>query len=341
MINKNMKNPKALLSIIIVNYRVSNLTIDCLNSLASEIQDLPGTNVIIVDNDSGDGSVKQLQAAINNNGWGSWASVLSSSYNGGYAFGNNLGIRSTSKSTTPPSYFFILNPDTQVRPNALKTLINFMEQHPSAGIIGPSLENSEGQLLSIAFRFPSILSELESGLRLGIVSKLLSNSVVTRKMTDNECEVDWIPGGAMLLRREVFESVGLMDEGYFLFYEETDLCLQAKRTGWSCWYVPQARVMDICGQSRKKTKIGNSNRKPQYWFDSRRRYFIKNHGIFYAALADLAWISGFIVFRIRQFIMRKSSNTDPHRFLGDFIRNSVFAKGGLPKSQLANKEILK
>lgn len=319
-------NDQPLLLVIIVNYRVPNLTIDCLHSLAIEVQALSGAKVIVVDNDSGDRSIEQIQVAIDQNGWRNWVSLLPSNHNGGYSFGNNLAIRPALQSPHPPSYFFILNPDTQVRDGALKTLVDFMEQHPNVGIAGPSLESNQGKLWPIAFRFPTVMSELDSGLRLGIVTKLLSDWIVPRKMTNKECQVDWIPGTSILVRREVFESVGLMDEGYFLFYEETDLCLQAKRLGWSCWYVPQARIMSIGGQSRKKANTGNSKRKPQYWFESRRRYFLKNHSLLYAALADAAWISGFILWRIRRVIQGKPDKDPPH-FLSDFIRNSVFLKG--------------
>jgi hypothetical protein len=280
----------------------------------------------VVDNDSGDGSVEQISAAIKENGWENWASVLPSDHNGGYSFGNNLAIRPALQSPCPPSYFFILNPDTQVRPGALKALVAFMEQHPEVGIAGSSLESSDGILWPIAFRFPTVLSELDSGLRLGIVTKLLSNWVVLRSMSNEACQVDWIPGTAMLIRREVFESVGLMDEGYFLFYEETDLCLQAKRAGWSCWYVPQGRIMSLVGESRKKANTSNSQRRPQYHFESRQRYFVKNHGLLYAALADAVWIFGYALWRVR-WILQGKPDKDPPKLLRDFIRNSVFLKG--------------
>jgi N-acetylglucosaminyl-diphospho-decaprenol L-rhamnosyltransferase len=150
---------------------------------------------------------------------------------------------------------------------------------------------------------------------------------VARTMTGEEAQVDWLPGASMMIRREVFKSIGLMDEGYFLYYEETDFCLQARRANWSCWYVPQSRVMHIAGQSTGVTdRKAVPRRLPQYWFNSRRRYFTKNHGIFYAALADLAWTVGFVLWRLRRVVQRKP-DTDPPKFLEDFLRNSVFLKG--------------
>lgn len=131
-----------------------------------------------------------------------------------------------------------------------------------------------------------------------------------------------------MIRRPVFESIGLMDEEYFLYYEETDFCLQAKRAGWSCWYVPDSKVMHIAGQSTGVTdREGPPKRRPQYVFDSRRRYFVKNHGWLYAALADLAWSIGFGLWRLRRLVQRKP-DTDPPYLLVDSLRNSVFLRFG-------------
>ena len=303
------------------------LTINCLRSLVSEVQSLPGTRVAVIDNYSGDSSLEQIGTAIKTEGWGDWISLIPSGYNGGYAFGNNVAIRPALESPNPPPYFLLLNSDTEVRPVAIKELVDFMDKHPDIGIAGSSFEEADGKPWPTAFRFPTVLSELDSGLRLGVVTKLLSNWVVARTMTGEEAQVDWLPGASMLIRNEVFNSVGLMDEGYFLYCEETDFCLQARRAGWSCWYVPQSRVMHIAGQSTGVTdRKLPPKRLPQYWFDSRRRYFVKNHGSLYAALADAVWIFGFVIWRVRRVIQRKP-DTDPPKFLNDFLRNSVFLKG--------------
>ncbi|MBD2022181.1 glycosyltransferase family 2 protein [Leptolyngbya sp. FACHB-36] len=317
------------LLVVIVNYKTASLSINCLRSLQPEIQSLLGTRVVVVDNASGDDSVQRIEAAIAAEGWQNWAAVLPSNYNGGYAYGNNLAIRPALQSSTPPPYVLLLNPDTIVRPGAIRALVNFMEQHPDVGIAGSSFEEADGSDWSTAFRFPTILSELESGLRLGIVSKLLEKWAVVRRMTNQQCQVDWLPGASMMIRRSVFEAIGLMDEGYFLYYEETDFCLQAKRAGWSCWYVPESRVMHIAGQSTGVTvRNVKPKRQPQYVFDSRRRYFVKNYGLVYAALADAAFLAGFGLWRLRRVIQRKP-DLDPPKMLQDSIQNSVFLRGGL------------
>lgn len=313
------------LLVVTVNYRTPQLTIQCLEALAQEVGSIPGTHAVIVDNASGDGSVPQIQAAIAVAGW-EWVSVIPSDVNGGYAYGNNLAIRPALQQPSPPAYIFLLNSDTQVRPGALKALVNFLDEHPTVGIVGSCMENPDGSLWSTAFRFPTLLSELEGGLRLGLVSKWLARWKVAQPMGDQPQAIDWLPGASMMIRREVFEAIGLMDEGYFLYYEETDFCLQANRAGWSCWYVPQSQVMHIAGQS---TGVSDRNaapqRLPQYVFDSRRRYFTKNHGFFYAVLTDLVWILAYTTWLMRRVIQRKP-DPDPPYLLLDTLRNSVLVK---------------
>ncbi|WP_323799659.1 glycosyltransferase family 2 protein [Microcoleus sp. FACHB-672] len=318
-------NPPLLL-VVILNYRTPVLTIECLRSLVEEVQSLPGTHVVVVDGASGDGSAEQIAAAIENEGWSEWAELMPLEHNGGYAYGNNAALRPALEAPNPPPYFLLLNPDTVVRPNALKILVDFMEEHPDVGLAGSGLEDLEGNQRRRAFRFPTVLSELDSGLRLGVVSKLLSKWALITPMPEEPTQAEWVPGASMIVRREVFKSIGLMDEEYFLYYEETDFCLQAKRAGWPCWYVPQSRVAHIPGQSTGVTAVGSRKRIPKYWFDSRQRYFLKNHGWAYTALADLAWASGFILWRGRRVIQRKPDE-DPPYLLNDFLRNSVLLKG--------------
>ncbi len=329
MYNAIQENTPTRLLVVILNYRTSNLTIDCLRSLVDEVRCLPDTRVIVSDNASGDGSVEQIKAAIETEGWSDWVSLMALDRNGGYAFGNNAPIRAALQSPDPPPYFLLLNPDTIVRPGAIKALVDFMNSHPDVGIAGSRLEDPDGTPQCSAFRFHTVLSELDSGLRLGAVSKLLTNWVVWSPIPEAATQTDWVAGASMIVRREVFEQVGLLDEEYFMYYEETDFCLQAKRSGWSCWYVPQSRVVHLVGQSSGVTDTKRPpKRLPQYWFDSRRRYFLKNYGWLNAALADVVWALGFAVWRLRRVLQGKPDN-DPPNLLEDFLRNSVLFKGNV------------
>lgn len=326
----NVRNMPPTALVAIVNYRTGALVVECLRSLQPEMAAMPGSRVVVVDNLSGDGSAEQIAAAIESEGWQGFAELRRSPVNGGFSYGNNFAVRPALTSAAPFDFYWLLNPDTRIFPGALRELVDFMQAHPRVGIAGSSLQGDDGEAWPFAFRFPSIWSEIDSGMRLGPVTRLLKKHVVTRHMSGRAEQVDWLPGASMMVRREVFEQIGLMDEGYFLYYEETDFCLQAQRAGWECWYVPESRVMHISGQSTGVTgKQAARRRLPGYWFESRRRYFVKNHGRAYAAAADLFWMLGFSTWRLRRALQRKPDNDPPH-MLYDFASHSALWKGELP-----------
>lgn len=318
-----MSGPR--LAIIIVNYRTAGLTIDCLRSLEGQVRQL-GAKVCVTDNQSGDDSVDRIGAAIAANGWSDWAMLTPLERNGGFAYGNNAAVKVLMREADPPDYILLLNPDTLAREGAPAELMEFMEKHPRVGIAGSRLEDPDGTPQRSAFRFHTIASEFEGGVRLGFVSRLLKKKLVAPPVSDGVCQTQWLAGASMMIRREVFEQVGLLDEAYFMYFEEVDFCLRAARAGWECWYVPASRVVHLVGQASGVTDPRLRKRRPAYWFESRRRYFVKNHGAAVALLADAAWATGFALWRVRRFLQRRQDN-DPPKLLMDFIRHSVFVRG--------------
>jgi GT2 family glycosyltransferase len=215
-----------------------------------------------------------------------------------------------------------LNPDTEIKPGAVLALVRFLEAHSRAGVASGSFEHQDGTLWPIAFRFPSPAGELEAGCRLGIVSRLLRERSVPRTMGSQPEQIDWCSGASMMLRREVLETVGGFDEAFFLYFEEVDLCLRIKAAGWECWYVPESRVMHVRGQSTGVTVLEQAPRRlPPYWFESRRRYFVKHHGPAYAALADAAFLLGNGVGQLKDTLKRVPRTPF---LLRDLARESVF-----------------
>jgi GT2 family glycosyltransferase len=312
------------LLIVIVNYRTADLTIDCLRSLAPQVGG--EMRVVITDNLSGDDSVERIERAIGENNR-TWASVMPLERNGGFAFGNNEAIRPVLRSTDAPQYVLLLNPDTVLRDGAIGKLIEFMDAHPKAGIAGSRLEDPDGTPQISAFRFHSIASEFERGIKLGVVSKLFASKVVAQPVPNNDVQTDWVAGASMIVRAQVFGDVGLLDERFFMYFEEVDFCAAARRAGWEIWYAPESRVVHLVGSASQLSDARkHRKRRPTYWFDSRRRYFVKNHGVAYACLADVAYTVGFSLWRARRFLQRKQ-DPDPPKMLGDFVRNSIFVRG--------------
>ncbi|HKR16557.1 glycosyltransferase family 2 protein [Rhizorhapis sp.] len=317
--------------VAIVNYRTAALVVDCLASLAAEMKAHPSARVVVVDNASGDNSCHRIDSAIRKRGWSRWARLVVSPINGGFAQGNNRAVAADRAVRGPADLVWLLNPDTRARPGAMKALIEFMRAHPRAGIAGTLLEDRDGHPWPYTFRFPSLLGEIERGARLGLVSHLLRGHAAVQEMGSEAEPVDWVSGASMMIRRDLFDAIGAMDERYFLYYEETDFCLQAQRAGWECWYVPQARVLHIAGQSTGVTgKDRVIRRMPAYWFESRRHYFLKNHGRLYAIAADLCWILAHLLWRLRRR-MQALADGDPQRLLEDFVRHSALLKGEASK----------
>ncbi len=196
-----------------------------------------------------------------------------------------------------------------------------MDAHPRVGIAGSRLEHPDGTPQRSAFRFHSILGELESGMRLGLVSRLLDRKIVAPPVPQGTCPTDWVAGASMMIRRQVFKDVGLMDEGYFMYFEEVDFCLRARRAGWPCWYVPASRVIHLVGQSSGVTDVKKARkRRPAYWFESRRRFFRQNIGPMRTLLANVAWAGGYALYRLRRPLQRKP-DADPQGLLWDFMRH--------------------
>jgi GT2 family glycosyltransferase len=140
---------------------------------------------------------------------------------------------------------------------------------------------------------------------------------------DNVHKTDWVNGASMIIRRDVIEAIGLMDDQFFLYFEETDFCLRAREAGWPTWFVPASRVVHLEGQSTGATgTIARARRMPQYWFDSRRHYFRKHHGAGYEFLANLVFVASYSLWRVRKWLQVKDQQDPPH-YLRDFIKSTM------------------
>ena len=168
----------ASVHVVVVNYRTPGLVVDCLRSLAPEVRAVPGCRVTVVDGGSADGSAERLVAAITAHDWADWCRLLPLADNRGFAAGNNAALRPVLAGPDPPDYVLLLNPDTVIRPGAVRALVDFLEANRRVGIVGSRLEDLDGTPQRSAFRFPGVASEFEDGVRLGVVTRALRRRMV-------------------------------------------------------------------------------------------------------------------------------------------------------------------
>lgn len=320
------------LVVSIVTWRAADLTLQCLRALEAQVREDRGARVIVVDNDSQDGTAEKIEAEIGRQGWSSWLKLVRSPVNGGFAAGNNVAWRDAVRECPAMKYFVLMNPDTIPHADVLQALRGFMDAHPRAGIVGGRCEDADGTPQECAFRFPGLVSEFADQLRLGAFDRMIRGRLVRMGHFEQPVEVEWVSGALMAIRRDVVDSIGLMDESYFLYFEETDFTWRARQAGWQTWHLPQARVVHFVGQlTGVRTANARPKRLPPYWYESRRRYFVLNHGLVRAIAIDLAVIAGNALWGLRRLLERKPA-VDPPHWIRDLVSRGVLTRGssGLP-----------
>ena len=306
---------------VILNWRTAEMTLRALDAALVAMQGIVGA-VTIVDNDSGDGSFERLSAEVAARGWDRGphrVQVLQSGRNGGFGAGNNFGIRAGLPGGARPDYVYLLNSDAFPAPDAIGALLAHLESHPETGFAGSHIHGTDGAPHHTAFRFPSIAGEFEQAARFGPISRLLRRAVVAPALPVVTGRVDWLAGASLMMRQAVLDRIGLFDEAFFLYFEETDLCLRAARAGFPTDYVVESRVAHIGSVS---TGMKAWQRVPRFWLDSRMHYYTKSHGRLYALLATGAHVAGGLIWRARALIQRKDV-IDPQHYLFDMSAHAV------------------
>lgn len=320
---------------VILNWRTAEMT---LRSAAAALVAMDGIEgaVVIVDNDSGDGSFEHMTAEVIARGWDQGphrVRVLQSGHNGGFGAGNNFGIRAGLPGGGRPDYIYLLNSDAFPAPGAIRALLAHLEAHPATGFAGSRIHGEDGVPHHSAFRFPSLAGEFEQAARSGPISRLLHASVVAPPLPAVSGRVDWLAGASLMMRRTVLDRIGLFDETFFLYFEETELCLRAARAGFPTDYVLESRVAHIGSVS---TGMKGWQRVPRFWLDSRMYYYTRSHGRAYALAATAAHVAGGLIWRLRALIQRKDV-IDPRYFLRDMSAHTLHwaLSGFRPKNKPA------
>lgn len=315
---------KGRILVVLLNYKTPKMTADAMHRTREAMRGLAG-DILVVDNDSRDGSFEYLQneiSKIDPNDDLSQCSIVQSDHNGGFGFGNNVGIRS-GLADGSYDYFYIQNSDAFPADQAISLLKDFLDDNPTAGFAGSHLHGEDGHPHFTQFRFPSLASEFEGSANIGPITRILKKyQVPLLNLHDKDpSPVDWIAGASIMVRKEVFDDIGLFDENFFLYFEEVDLCRRARQKGWTTHYVPQSRVVHLGSVS---TGMGTWQRIPTYWLDSRLYYYEKHFGKFYATLATLLLFVGGSLARFRHLV-GGPRHTGPDGFQADllahFIRN--------------------
>ncbi len=247
------------LSIIIVNWNAKEYLLSCVESICHTEE--KGWEIIVADNDSMDGSGREAKEAF------PFIHVIQNRENLGFAKAVNQSLQKASG-----RYVLLLNPDTRVKNGAIQQLVSFMDGCSDAGIAGAQLLNPDGSKQNSIANFPSLATEL--------LNKSLLRGLFPKRFPGKErdysdpIEVDSVIGACMMVRRRALDEVGILDEDYFLFLEETDWCYRMKKVGWKVHHVPGAEIYHFQGKS---AQIEKKRARVEY-FRSRYHFFKKNRG---------------------------------------------------------------
>lgn len=260
------------ISIVIVSWNTKDILADCLDSLMPLAKSLEqkklGMQTIVVDNNSSDGTVELLRDSY------PWVELFDLKENLGFPGGNNFGF-----SHGQGEYMLMLNPDTIVHGDAIEQLMTYMDSNPHVGAVGSRLLNADGSLQESCYPRPTLRRELW---RLLHMDKLLHYGIYDMKnwSVSESRSVDVLMGACILTRSTIIESIGGMDEEFFMYSEEVDLCRRMQLAGWEIHWLPQAVVTHLGGQSTKLVKTEMFLRL----YESKLLYFNKNHGLMAARL---------------------------------------------------------
>jgi len=260
------------LSIIILNWNTRALLRECLHSLHREA--MTDNEIIVVDNASTDGSPQMVQDSFPQ------VKLLTNTHNLGFTIANNQGMK-----IAQGRYILLLNSDTLASRAALDALVQFMDNHPDVGACSPRLLRPDGTPQPYAFgKDPTPGYLFARGFNQIILRRHLHNWGI-----DKPLAVDWVSGACLMVRREVIEQVGGLDENIFMYFEDNDWCLRIRKAGWKVFYVPQAEITHIGGQSL------NQNPKARQAYYQSLAYFYDKH---YGVIAKVLLKGGLAVYRL-------------------------------------------
>jgi GT2 family glycosyltransferase len=236
------------LSIILVNWNAAPVLIECLRRALPELNTVSG-ECIVVDNGSSGEDLLALEREFPQ------LQIIANPRNLGFARAVNQGIKKSRG-----RYLLLLNPDAFLSAGSLRALITFLDAEPKVGIVGPRIVNLDGSLQGSARAFPRLATGLFG--RTSFLSRLFPRNPFTGRQVlalngqqDRSQPVDWVSGACMFLRRQVLEEVGLLDERFFLYWEDADICWRARQAGWLVVYYPHTDVTHLIGACSRRAPV--------------------------------------------------------------------------------------
>lgn len=227
------------LSVIVVSYNTRELLARCLQSLAPASPQV-APEIIVVDNASRDGSAEMLVRESPR------VTFIANTTNLGFARAVNQGIRASRG-----AFLALVNSDAEASAGSLDALVAFLKNRPAVGAVGPQILLPDGRRSNSCFRFPNLIRPyLNFEVLRGVCGDYFSLAYpAASPVLVNGGAVDWLSGACLMLRRKALDQVGLLDERFFMYFEDTDLCRRLRRGGWVVWYLPAVRVVHQVGQS--------------------------------------------------------------------------------------------
>ncbi len=285
------------LGISIINYKTAELTIACVQSVLADRGDLP-VQIAVVDNASGDGSAEHIAAWIAEQPAGTPVRLVRSDTNTGFSGGHNLGM-----AALETDWYLVLNSDGVLRPGFLRTMQDAARANPKAGLIAPQIETDDGDTQVSCFRFHSPWSELIRGAGSGPITRLLNRHVVALQPPVDPDQIEWASFACILLNARMVDEIGPMDEGYFLYFEDAEYCLRARRASWAITQDTRAVMVHYRGGSGPVKALEQARKRlPPYFYASRTRFFRQAYGPLGPWAANLMWSGGRLMAQIRQML---------------------------------------
>jgi len=279
------------LSIITVPWNVKDLVRKNFKAIYKNTSNIE-FEVISVDNDSKDGTTEMIRREFPQ------VNAIFNDYNAGFAKANNQGIE-----VSKGRYVLLLNPDMEVKPDTLETMVKWMDNHSEAGIAGCKLTKENGEIVPHVRRYPGILDQVAIILKIPHIFPQVLNHYMWRGFDyEKEQAVDSIRGSFFMIRREVLDKLGGLDETYFLWFEEVDFCRQVTKAGYKVMYTPVTECQDYIGKSFAQVPGGKLQNIFQ---NSMLSYFKKWHPAWQVLVLKMIWPLGKLMYLVLNAIKFK------------------------------------